>query len=95
MLSKLDIHLLKKDRTWKARVFMAITAFKGISMTMTATPASTEGPRFCKNPAVRSIVDTEVKENMYSLNKPATENKVPKKSAEEQTITYSEKWSDP
>lgn len=74
---------------------MAITAFKGISMTMTATPASTEGPRFCKNPAVSNIVDTEVKKNMYGVNIPATENKVPKKSAEEQTTTYSEKWSDP
>lgn len=33
--------------TWNARVFMAMTAFKGISMIMTATPARTDGPRFC------------------------------------------------
>lgn len=67
-----------KDHTWQARVFMAITAFKGMSMTMTATPAITEGPRFWKNPAVSSDVDTEVTKNVYALNIPATENKVPK-----------------
>lgn len=68
---------------------MAITAFKGMSMTMTATPASTEGPRFCKNPAVSSIGETKVKKiTTQVLNIPATENKVPKKSAEERTTAY-------
>lgn len=67
---------------------MAITAFKGISMTMTATPARTEGPRFCKNPAVSSKVYTGGKKRVSGLSIPATESKVPKKSAEEQTTTY-------
>lgn len=40
--------LSSQRHTWNARVFMAMTAFKGISMTMTATPARTDGPRFCE-----------------------------------------------
>ena len=41
---------------------MAMTALKGISMIMTATPASTDGPRFCKIQLLKNVKrrDTEI-----------------------------------
>jgi len=36
----------KRLKTWYVLVFMAMTAFMGTINTITATPASTEGPRF-------------------------------------------------
>lgn len=41
---------------------MAMTALKGISMIMTATPASTDGPRFCK---IQQSVNHKFKPQRY------------------------------
>lgn len=42
-------------QTWYVLVFMAMTALTGTISTITATPASTEAPRFCKKGDIKAF----------------------------------------
>lgn len=42
--------------TWNALVFIAITAFSGMSRTITATPANTEGPKALKERKIHPLL---------------------------------------